>query len=824
MRNALPYYDAGFTAQVSVVPPGGSISPNSTLNQDDAGKVPGRLNAQGQYVGYNWMSYEPSRDDVALWLAQGSNVGFGAWAFPAIDVDIVDHTAAKLVEAKLTELFGPCLTRVGQAPKALLIFQAEAPLKSFDVRFTRTNPLLGEVEHQLVQLLGKGRQYVMDGMHPVTRQPYTIHDPLCALSLLGPDALPILTPERVVEAFDAISEVMTSLGYETHGNAEARLSDADVPQDDLMAPDMATLAALVADIPNETPDRHEYVNVGYAIKGASHADPGAGLDIFQEWCSRWTHGHNDPEQVETDWAKMAPPYRAGYDWLLNYGRKGGANVSAYTFGEAEAPPAPGEPQQDPVTDLDAEGSSGRWSDIDLAERFTKAFAGHLLYVPELTREYRWDGKRWEQQDGSPIQAELIRFLKRETSKMMAVVEAPSKIAELAMKLGGRRTLDNVKALVTSSPGIRGSLSELDADPDVLNTPVGAYNLATGDWLPGEVAQRCLKATSVAPAVEPRCPRWLQFLDESMEGDQEAVDHLQLLAGNSLTGHTRDQKFPFFLGAGGNGKSVFINVLQHAMGDYFRSAPSELFQTAKGGGQKNHDYVLATLVGARLVATNETKLGATWDEQRIKQLTGDDVITARLPYGKPFEYRSHATLIVVGNYSPDLETVTPAITRRMYLVPWNNRPVSPDVDLMEKLKVELPSILAWCMEGARKWYSLGLNPPAGIAEATQEYFSEQDHIGQWFNDCVVALGKDAVDEEVIPSQDLYDSYNAWRTGAFGPYYTYLTFCKLVGPRLLGLGARRDRSQGTRGWRRITLTGNVQKPPSNVVPFTAVAPKG
>ncbi len=825
MRNALPYYDAGFTAQVSVIPPGGSVSPNSTLDQKDAGKAPGKMNYQGQYVGYPWMKYQPSRDDVALWVSQGSNIGFGAWEYPAIDVDIVDHVAAKAVEERLLQLFGPCLIRVGQAPKALLIFRSDEPLRSFDIRFTRTNPLLGTEEHQLVQFLGQGRQYVMDGIHPVTRQPYQIHDPLHALSLLGPQALPVLTMERVVEAFKAIEEVMVGLGYTASTDAEARATAGDVSQEELKAPNMEVLAELVSTIPNETPDRHEYVAVGYAIKGASQDDPGAGLDIFQEWCSRWTQGHNSPEQVSTDWEKMAPPYRAGYPWLLSKGKAWGADVSIFEFGAAEAQPEPGSAPQESAAKSDEEGSSGRWSDIDLAERFTKAFTGHLLYVPESTNEYRWDGKRWVIEAGQPIQAEVIKFLKRETAKMMASVETPSKQAELAMKLGGRRTLDNVRALVVSSNGVRGNLPDLDADPDVLNTPVGAYNLANGEWLPSEVAQRCLKATSVAPAGIVHCPRWLQFLEESMQGDRDAIEHLQILAGNALTGHTRDQRFPFFLGAGGNGKSVFINVLQHIMGDYFKSAPSELFQATKGGIQKAPEYTLAMLAGARLVATNETKLGATWDEQRIKQLTGDDIISARLPYGKPFEFRSQATLIVVGNYSPELETVTPAITRRMYLVPWNNRPVSPDRDLMDKLEVELPSILTWCMEGARKWYTLGLSPPASIMDATQEYFAEQDHLGQWAEACLAPVDRQLIDEvPVVSSRELYDSYNMWRTENFGPHYKIETFAKLVGTALAAMGARKFRNSKVRGWRGIMVKEGATNAPSNVVPFTAVAPKG
>lgn len=830
MRNALPFYDAGFTTLISVVPPGGAVSPNSTLSQEDAGKVPGRLNYQGQYVGYDWMKHQPTRETVAEWVAHGNNIGFGAWDFPAIDVDVTHREAAEAVVAELQKLFGPSLVRTGRAPKALLVFRCSEPLRSFDVRYTRTHPLLGTQESHLVQFLGQGRQYVMDGVHPVTRQPYTIVDPKRALSLVGPQALPELTIERVSQAFDAIAAAMARFGYTASTDAHARLTAEDVPQDDLLAPNIEALAALVAELPNTLPDRHEYVAVGYAVKGASQNDPTAGLDIFQEWCSRWDQGSNDPATVARDWEKMAPPYRAGYEWLLDQGKSWGVDTSGHRFGDAEAPPeggVPGDAEAPPEGGTASGGSpspelAGQWSDVDLAERFAKAFDGDIMCVAETQEWYRWGGASWRPMPKSELQGEIIRFLKRETSKVMMLVDSSTKRAEIAQRLGGKRVIDNIKSLLTYWATISVSAMDLDSDPDVLNTPAGPYDLTTGKALPMEAGARCIKSTGVAPALSVQCPRWLQFLEESMQGDAEAIQHLKRLAGYSLTGRTNSQKFPFFIGAGGNGKSLYISVLSAALGTYHKEVTPVLFQADKRAGF-NADYTLAQLPGIRLVTTSETKRDSTWDEQRIKQFTGGDTITARPIYGDPITFSTNATLIIVGNHAPDLDSVGKAIQRRMYLVPWDNQPVSPDENLIDKLLAELPGILAWCMEGAIEWYAHGLLPlPAAFNQETEDYFDEQDYIGRWLRECVVV---EADAETLVANAELMDSYNHWRVVNDAPFLSARSLGKLLSGKLKSIGAKKARTNAVRGWRKLKLLPTPQpNTPSNVLPFKGVAPPG
>ncbi len=75
---------------------------------------------------------------------------------------------------------------------------------------------------------------------------------------------------------------------------------------------------------------------------------------------------------------------------------------------------------------------------------------------------------------------------------------------------------------------------------------------------------------------------------------------------------------FVYGPGGNGKSVFLNIITSILKDYAVTSAMETF-TASAGDKHSTD--LAMLCGARLVTASETEEGRAWAEARIKQLTG-----------------------------------------------------------------------------------------------------------------------------------------------------------------------------------------------------------
>jgi putative DNA primase/helicase len=58
----------------------------------------------------------------------------------------------------------------------------------------------------------------------------------------------------------------------------------------------------------------------------------------------------------------------------------------------------------------------------------------------------------------------------------------------------------------------------------------------------------------------------------------------------------------------------------------------------------------------------------------------------------------------------------------------------DESLPEKLKAELPGILAWMIQGCLDWQKHGLAPPPAVTSATEAYLEAEDAIAAWIDEC------------------------------------------------------------------------------------------
>jgi putative DNA primase/helicase len=134
-----------------------------------------------------------------------------------------------------------------------------------------------------------------------------------------------------------------------------------------------------------------------------------------------------------------------------------------------------------------------------------------------------------------------------------------------------------------------------------------------------------KSTAVAPADRGDCALWLKFLKEATDGFHELIRFLQQSCGYALTGVTKEHALVFVYGSGGNGKSVFLNVLTSILKDYAETASTDTFTASKSD---KHPTDIAKLRGARLVTASETEEGKAWAEARIKEMTAGGDISAR----------------------------------------------------------------------------------------------------------------------------------------------------------------------------------------------------
>jgi putative DNA primase/helicase len=259
-----------------------------------------------------------------------------------------------------------------------------------------------------------------------------------------------------------------------------------------------------------------------------------------------------------------------------------------------------------------------------------------------------------------------------------------------------------------------------------------------------------KVAAVAPGGD--CPRWRAFIADITEGDEATAAYLQRWAGYMATGSTSEHAFLVIIGPGGNGKTVFVNVLSHILGDYAATAPMETFMATT---TDRHPTDLAGLRGARLVVAQETEAGRALAEAKIKTLTGGDKIAARFMRADYFTYTPQFKLVMVGNHRPAIRNPDDAMRRRLHLLPITFKPTNPDPGLFDKLKAEAPGILQWCIDGCAAWQATGLGMPEIVKAATAAYFAEQDLFAQWLHE---RCERDA--RATAPHSALYRDWSQW----------------------------------------------------------------
>ncbi len=340
---------------------------------------------------------------------------------------------------------------------------------------------------------------------------------------------------------------------------------------------------------------------------------------------------------------------------------------------------------------------------------------------------------------------------RQVARLTAAAETNAKLRKA---ICSARTIAAIQQIARTDPRLVLPPDAWDSDPFALNTPAGVVDLRSGRLKQREAYEFHTQCTSVAPDFEADCPTWSQFLLDVFNGDEGMVDFVHRVVGYSLTGDRREQNIFFLQGAGGNGKSTFIDTIAALAGTYGLKLPAHALMHSPVQG---HPTELAMLRGKRLAISSEIEEGQHWAEGRIKELTGDETLTARYMRQDFFEFRQQQKHIVVGNFKPRLRGGDAALARRFLLVPFvakfDGR--KRDLRMPERLRTEGPTILAWAISGAAKWFTGGLAIPSTVADASREYLAEHDDLAQWVDERCVRTA-----EAKAKASPLYGDYVAW----------------------------------------------------------------
>ena len=376
-----------------------------------------------------------------------------------------------------------------------------------------------------------------------------------------------------------------------------------------------------------------------------------------------------------------------------------------------------------------------FNDSGNARKFVNMFGDRVKYNVENKAWVIWNGTFWET-DGmgrifnyADMVIESMRMEEMKETNMEVKKKMYSNINKALSSHGKKNMLNQAEYLDT----IPVTNVSFDIDDLSINTKSGIINLKTGEIMPHD--KNKLHSKIINLEISKNKPtKWIKFLNETYADNPDLVGYIQRLLGYILTGYTSEQALFIFHGDGSNGKSLLLETILKATGDYGTTTSSDIL-VQRGYADKTAE-LLAPLNNTRFVMVEETESDDRLKEATIKNLTSDyGKLQGRFMYGNFFSFKPKFKLIMATNYKPQIRGMDHGIWRRIKLIPHNI--IIPDSKqdkmLGFKLEQELPEILWWGIEGAIEYLKNGLQEPQIIKEQVAEYRSESNIVDRWITD-------------------------------------------------------------------------------------------
>ena len=261
-------------------------------------------------------------------------------------------------------------------------------------------------------------------------------------------------------------------------------------------------------------------------------------------------------------------------------------------------------------------------------------------------------------------------------------------------------------------------------------------------------------------------------------DEDVREYFLAYLATSLSGCNEAQKFHILTGTGSNGKSMLMNLMSTAMGDYACKAPISLLTQARNKSAAAAPE-LVRMKGRRFVTMQEPDEQVPLNTGLMKELASSEKITARDLYAgskQMMDFDLQARFNLACNEKPKINTQDGGTWRRLVVINFlskfvsepkfaNEKPIDESIVQKSQSKEWAEAFLSYLVflykkgKGYRK-----LVPPEKVMEYTSEYKEDSDVIAKFLHEKIHAhalLAEDDQDREPQSWTGVAASFSEWK---------------------------------------------------------------
>ena len=229
--------------------------------------------------------------------------------------------------------------------------------------------------------------------------------------------------------------------------------------------------------------------------------------------------------------------------------------------------------------------------------------------------------------------------------------------------------------------------------------------------------------------------------------------LEEVAGYCLYRRNSLEKALILIGEKGNGKSTFLYIIHHMLGDQNIASLDlkelgDRFKTAELFGKLAN---IGDDIGDEFIANAST----------FRKLVTGDRVNAERKGQDPFEFNNYSTFLFSANEIPRIKDKTGAVQRRLAIVPFDAKftPDDPDYDPQLKYKLahqeHLEYMIVLSLAGLKRALAQKhFTEPQKVKAANREYEERNNPLIGFIDE----IGLDDILNE--PTRSVYQQYNAY----------------------------------------------------------------